>query len=231
MASRLEAAWRVVSGRLLETGRSWFVEACRERKTAPIAAMTCAAFSGADFFKPEFRLLNTDLMAPRSPLHILCGDGLASACGSTESSKMTHLRLVHSRPSAAVPTVRSWTLSFPIVAKLLRELFKQLLRPYRPELHYMRGPGPAWRENHNRSFTHGSGIRASVQHLKTDLTTSAPGTPPAGRARAAGLAPRPAAPSSARPVPVAGQVVQITRFAASRRDARARRPGEISQSV
>jgi hypothetical protein len=25
-----------------------------------------------------------------------------------------------------------------------------LLDPYRPELHYMRGPGPKWREKHRR---------------------------------------------------------------------------------
>ena len=26
-----------------------------------------------------------------------------------------------------------------------------LFHPYRPELHYMRGPGPKWREKHARS--------------------------------------------------------------------------------
>jgi hypothetical protein len=26
--------------------------------------------------------------------------------------------------------------------------FKALLDPYRPELHYMRGPGPKWRARH-----------------------------------------------------------------------------------
>jgi hypothetical protein len=26
-----------------------------------------------------------------------------------------------------------------------RELVRQLFDPYRPELHYMRGPGPKWR--------------------------------------------------------------------------------------
>ena len=28
--------------------------------------------------------------------------------------------------------------------KLIRELLKALVDPYRPELHYMRGPGPKW---------------------------------------------------------------------------------------
>jgi hypothetical protein len=27
---------------------------------------------------------------------------------------------------------------------LIRELLKALVDPYRPELHYMRGPGPKW---------------------------------------------------------------------------------------
>ena len=34
------------------------------------------------------------------------------------------------------------------LAGLWRELTHDLLHPYRPELHYMRGPGPAWRAKH-----------------------------------------------------------------------------------
>lgn len=30
----------------------------------------------------------------------------------------------------------------------LRGLTTAILDPYRPELHYMRGPGPKWREKH-----------------------------------------------------------------------------------
>jgi hypothetical protein len=29
------------------------------------------------------------------------------------------------------------------------DLTRDALRPYRPELHYMRGPGPAWRAKHD----------------------------------------------------------------------------------
>lgn len=29
-----------------------------------------------------------------------------------------------------------------------REFFTRAFNPYRPELHYMRGPGPAWRAKH-----------------------------------------------------------------------------------
>ena len=34
------------------------------------------------------------------------------------------------------------------VAQIWRTLKKDLSDPYRPELHYMRGPGPKWREKH-----------------------------------------------------------------------------------
>ena len=32
--------------------------------------------------------------------------------------------------------------------------WRKLLDPYRPELHYMRGPGPKWREKHGRGSAH-----------------------------------------------------------------------------
>jgi len=35
---------------------------------------------------------------------------------------------------------------FPAAAKAWRQLNKVLFDTYRPELHYMRGPGPKWRE-------------------------------------------------------------------------------------
>jgi hypothetical protein len=35
-----------------------------------------------------------------------------------------------------------------IVAGALRKVVNGLFDPYRPELHYMRGPGPRWREKH-----------------------------------------------------------------------------------
>jgi hypothetical protein len=34
------------------------------------------------------------------------------------------------------------------VIELLRLLSADFFDPYRPELHYMRGPGPKWREKH-----------------------------------------------------------------------------------
>jgi hypothetical protein len=32
-----------------------------------------------------------------------------------------------------------------------RQFFSRAFDPYRPELHYMRGPGPAWRAKHMAS--------------------------------------------------------------------------------
>jgi hypothetical protein len=34
---------------------------------------------------------------------------------------------------------------FGDIAALWRQFFARAFDPYRPELHYMRGPGPAWR--------------------------------------------------------------------------------------
>ncbi len=44
-------------------------------------------------------------------------------------------RSVSSRPLAAI-------------GDLWRQFCKRAFNPYRPELHYMRGPGPAWRAKH-----------------------------------------------------------------------------------
>jgi len=38
-----------------------------------------------------------------------------------------------------------------VTARWWRRILNDLLRPYRPELHYMRGPGPKWREKHEDS--------------------------------------------------------------------------------
>lgn len=34
-----------------------------------------------------------------------------------------------------------------------RDFFARAFHPYRPELHYMRGPGPAWRAKHTRDLS------------------------------------------------------------------------------
>jgi hypothetical protein len=37
---------------------------------------------------------------------------------------------------------------FAIAGELLRARLEPLTNPYHPERHYMRGPGPKWREKH-----------------------------------------------------------------------------------
>jgi hypothetical protein len=39
----------------------------------------------------------------------------------------------------------AWAL---LMAGPMRRLLNDLLHPYHPERHYMRGPGPKWREKH-----------------------------------------------------------------------------------
>lgn len=36
----------------------------------------------------------------------------------------------------------------PAWVRRCRRLLDELFDPYRPELHYMRGPGPKWRQKH-----------------------------------------------------------------------------------
>jgi hypothetical protein len=50
-------------------------------------------------------------------------------------------------------TPRSEARIFAAVAAEFVRLFRSLLDPYRPELHYMRGPGPKWHAKHARAAT------------------------------------------------------------------------------
>jgi len=44
----------------------------------------------------------------------------------------------------AAGALKAWT----VVTNICRALLIEQPRPYQPELHYMRGPGPKWREKH-----------------------------------------------------------------------------------
>lgn len=44
------------------------------------------------------------------------------------------------------------------LADFARSLVNALVDPYRPELHYMRGPGPKWRAKHERTPRLGPGV-------------------------------------------------------------------------
>jgi hypothetical protein len=51
------------------------------------------------------------------------------------------------------------------LAELFQTLAKALFDPYRPELHYMRGPGPKWHAKHDRAPAelHGDMIPALIR--------------------------------------------------------------------
>ena len=43
---------------------------------------------------------------------------------------------------------RDGSSPFSEIRSFWRQFFTRAFDPYRPELHYMRGPGPAWRAKH-----------------------------------------------------------------------------------
>jgi hypothetical protein len=51
-----------------------------------------------------------------------------------------------------MPASSTEALSFRrTLAAIWRTVTKDFSDPYRPELHYMRGPGPKWREKHGQA--------------------------------------------------------------------------------
>ena len=52
--------------------------------------------------------------------------------------------------SAAALLPRPFAVIGHALAGFWREMTRDAVRHYRPELHYMRGPGPAWRARHGR---------------------------------------------------------------------------------
>jgi len=64
--------------------------------------------------------------------------------------------MVTARSATARKTVQMGGRTTPALtselADILRQL-KSLLDPYRPELHYMRGPGPKWHAKHRPAAT------------------------------------------------------------------------------
>jgi hypothetical protein len=50
--------------------------------------------------------------------------------------------------SAAALLPRPFAFVGNALARFWRDMTRDIASPYRPELHYMRGPGPAWRAKH-----------------------------------------------------------------------------------
>jgi hypothetical protein len=52
------------------------------------------------------------------------------------------------------------------VIELLRLLSANLFDPYRPELHYMRGPGPKWRAKHQTVTDRSSCVASAAARVQ-----------------------------------------------------------------
>jgi len=48
-------------------------------------------------------------------------------------------------------------------AKVFIVALRRLIHPYRPEFHYMRGPGPKWREKHSDASSQQRRVRSSSE--------------------------------------------------------------------
>jgi hypothetical protein len=59
-----------------------------------------------------------------------------------------------SRPNSALGGSGSSQGLASLAIRIWRTLKVHLFAPYRPERHYMRGPGPKWREKHERRLSH-----------------------------------------------------------------------------
>jgi hypothetical protein len=52
------------------------------------------------------------------------------------------------------------------VIELLRLFCAELFDPYRPELHYMRGPGPKWREKHQTVAERSNSVASAAARVQ-----------------------------------------------------------------
>ncbi len=54
--------------------------------------------------------------------------------------------------------------SFAEIRTFWRQFFTRACNPYRPELHYMRGPGPAW---HAKHLTLSTSVHSRIVEIRT----------------------------------------------------------------
>ena len=110
----------------------------------------CHFFNG---FQPKFHSRTNDF--PRAPVDDSVEQKTFVEIGRAEMTIAVADRTARAAPySASLPRsarpVAHTVLSAAgaELARIWRTLKKDLCDPYRPELHYMRGPGPKWREKH-----------------------------------------------------------------------------------
>ena len=68
---------------------------------------------------------------------------------------------------------RARSAADPMVVDLreaLKDLARSLFDPYRPELHYMRGPGPKWHAKHDRAPLDSYDALTAFVPLRSDAT-------------------------------------------------------------
>jgi hypothetical protein len=66
--------------------------------------------------------------------------------GDGDRNSVAERRAMHTEMDANLASVRTLFRRAMALAQVWRKL---LASPYRPEKHYMRGPGPKWREKYN----------------------------------------------------------------------------------
>jgi hypothetical protein len=71
------------------------------------------------------------------------------------------------RPSNFAADVAFSAIGLGALVERWCRLKKWIFDPYRPELHYMRGPGPKWREKHSDG-----GSRRPMSHQQQDCTSA-----------------------------------------------------------
>ena len=81
----------------------------------------------------------------------MCRDGEAQRYVGREGAYETHVRAHRAQPSST-PLCKHLNM---IMTRWLR-LIQIACNPYRPELHYMRGPGPKWYAKHQGRTEKGS---------------------------------------------------------------------------
>jgi hypothetical protein len=96
---------------------------------------------------------------------------------------------VPSRASAAA-SMACWASSFPVVARLWRELFNELLRSSLPESRNRRAADPRSRDSYAVAAQHDGGSEPSVRNAQGKLPLSHPASlPPQPGTHAAGPVP------------------------------------------
>jgi hypothetical protein len=110
----------------------------------------CQFFHG---FQPKFHSRTNDF--PRAPVDdsveqkTFVDIGRAEMTIAVADKTATAAPYFASLPRSARPVAHTvLSAAGAELARIWRTLKKDLCDPYRPELHYMRGPGPKWREKH-----------------------------------------------------------------------------------